>query len=249
MGFLNHSTNNVVIDAVLTEKGRELLARNDNSFNITKFKLGDDEVDYSILKKYGLIIGKEKIEKNTPIFEAVTDENLALKYPLRTFVANNTNSIYAFPYLKIRDYQTTPVALTSNSEASANKSQTISFMTYVNQDQTFNLTESGLIDRDFTVKVFDKLLKLTGVTPFEVVDDIAYYTVSASDGLGEAEFDNQQFAKLVITAIGKTTLDSYKYYAFNSSSDLIKTQVEIIGNNTRSSIIIPVTIKSNTAVN
>ena len=79
MGFLNHSTNNVIIDAVLTEKGRELLARNDNSFNITKFKLGDDEVDYSILKKYGLIIGKEKIEKNTPIFEAVTDENLALK--------------------------------------------------------------------------------------------------------------------------------------------------------------------------
>lgn len=248
MGFLNHSTNNVVIDAVLTEKGRELLSRNDNSFNITKFKLGDDEVDYSILKKYGLIIGKEKIEKNTPIFEAITDENLALKYPLRTFVANNTNSIYAFPFLKTRDYQTIPVSLTSNSEASTNKSQTVSFMTYVNQDQTFNLTESGLIDRDFTVKVFDKLLKVSGVTPFDIIDDIAYYTVSSSNGLGEAEFDNQQFAKFIITAIGKTTLDSYKYYAFNSSSDLIKTQVEIIGNNTRSSIIIPVTITSNTVV-
>ena len=82
MGFLNHATNNVIIDAVLTEKGREYLARNDNTFSISQFRLGDDEVDYATLKKYGLIIGKEKIEKNTPVFEAVTDENIALKYPL-----------------------------------------------------------------------------------------------------------------------------------------------------------------------
>mgnify|MGYP003117462189 CR=1 FL=1 len=145
MGFLNHATNNVIIDAVLTERGRELLSKNDNSFNINKFRLGDDEVDYSILKKYGLIIGKEKIEKNTPIFEAVTDEMLALKYPLRTFIANNTNSIYAFPYLKLRDYQQTPVIITSNSNASSNKNAPISFKTFVNQDSDFTLTESALI--------------------------------------------------------------------------------------------------------
>ena len=76
MGFLNHATNNVIIDAVLTERGRELLSRNDNSFSISKFRLGDDEVDYSILEKYGLIIGKEKIEKNTPVF-------LCAQYPLQ----------------------------------------------------------------------------------------------------------------------------------------------------------------------
>ena len=27
MGFLNHATNNIIIDAVLTERGRELLSR------------------------------------------------------------------------------------------------------------------------------------------------------------------------------------------------------------------------------
>ena len=37
MGFLNHATNNIIVDAVLTEKGREVLARNDGSFNIQKF--------------------------------------------------------------------------------------------------------------------------------------------------------------------------------------------------------------------
>lgn len=249
MGFLNHSTNNVIIDAVLTEKGREYLSNNDNSFNISKFRLGDDEVDYSILQKYGLVIGKEKIEKNTPIFEAVTDGNIALKYPVRTFIANNTTNIYAFPYLKLRDNQPTVVEISSNSAAtSLDKKSTIRFKTYVNQDTDFSLTESGLIDKEFTIKVFDKLLKVTDTPSFDIKDDIAYYSIAASSNDAEADFNNQTFGEFTITAIGKVTSDSYKYYATSASSaadgnrDVIKTQIEIIGNNTKSSIIIPVVI-------
>ena len=40
MGFLDHSTNNIIIDAVLTDRGRELLAANDGSFRIVKFAFG-----------------------------------------------------------------------------------------------------------------------------------------------------------------------------------------------------------------
>ena len=54
MGFLNHATNNIIIDAVLTDKGRELLSRNDGSFKISRFRLSDDEVDYSIVEQYGI---------------------------------------------------------------------------------------------------------------------------------------------------------------------------------------------------
>ena len=72
MGFLDHSTNNIIIDAVLTDTGRRYLARNDGSFSIVKFALGDDEVDYSTISKYGRTVGKERIEKNTPVFEAQT---------------------------------------------------------------------------------------------------------------------------------------------------------------------------------
>lgn len=79
MGFLDHSTNNIIVDAVLTVKGREFLANNDGSFSIVKFALGDDEVDYSIIKQYGRTVGKEKIEKNTPILEALTNGSQALK--------------------------------------------------------------------------------------------------------------------------------------------------------------------------
>jgi len=82
MGFLDHSTNNIILDAVLTDTGRQYLARNDGSFSVYMFALGDDEINYGIIRKYGRTVGKEKIEKNTPIFEALTLESQAQKYKL-----------------------------------------------------------------------------------------------------------------------------------------------------------------------
>ena len=46
MSFLNNQL--VTIDAVLTKKGRELMARNDGSFQITQFALADNEIDYTL---------------------------------------------------------------------------------------------------------------------------------------------------------------------------------------------------------
>ena len=43
MGYLDNTS--VTIDAILTIKGRELLARGGNAFNITQFAVGDDEVE------------------------------------------------------------------------------------------------------------------------------------------------------------------------------------------------------------
>ena len=82
MGFLDHSTNNLILDAVLTDVGRQFLARNDGSFSIHKFALGDDEVNYNVIAKYGRTVGREKIEKNTPIFEALTNQCHSQKYRL-----------------------------------------------------------------------------------------------------------------------------------------------------------------------
>ena len=79
MGFLQQDTNNIILDAVLTDKGRQLLSRNDGSFSIIKFAPGDDEVDYSLITKFGRTVGKEKIEKNTPVFEALTNGAYAQK--------------------------------------------------------------------------------------------------------------------------------------------------------------------------
>ena len=105
MGYLDHSTNNIIVDAVLTDAGRKRLARNDGSFSIFQFALGDDEVDYSIIQQYGRTVGKEKIEKNTPVLEGLTASGLALKhrlasvsneyvthYPVLTMVGNLSNT-------------------------------------------------------------------------------------------------------------------------------------------------------------
>ena len=74
MGFLDHSTNNIIVDAVLTDYGRQKLANQGSAATklIVQYAFADDEVDYSVITKYGVIVGKEKIEKNTPIFEAST---------------------------------------------------------------------------------------------------------------------------------------------------------------------------------
>ena len=82
MGFLDHSTNNIIVDAVLTDLGRQALAN--GTFDITQFSLGDDEIDYTIIEKFGRAVGKEKIIKNTPILEAQTVATLAMKHRLLT---------------------------------------------------------------------------------------------------------------------------------------------------------------------
>ena len=46
MGFLDNTS--ITVDAILTKKGRELLAAGDDSFKITKFALADDEIDYGL---------------------------------------------------------------------------------------------------------------------------------------------------------------------------------------------------------
>jgi len=91
MGFLDHTTNNIIVDAVLTDKGREKLARAEG-LSIIKYAFADTEVDYTILQKYGEIVGKEKIEKNTPIFEANTANHIQTRHSLLTDGSGGTVS-------------------------------------------------------------------------------------------------------------------------------------------------------------
>jgi hypothetical protein len=71
--LLDHSTNTIILDAVLTTKGRRALAQlGAGGFNIASFSLNDDEVQYNLVRQYGRVIGKEYIEKLTPVLEANT---------------------------------------------------------------------------------------------------------------------------------------------------------------------------------
>ena len=84
MGYLNNQV--VTVDAILTKKGRELLAKNDGSFRITQFALADDEIDYTLYNPNhasGSAFYGEAIE-NMPLLEAFPDESQIMKYKLAT---------------------------------------------------------------------------------------------------------------------------------------------------------------------
>jgi len=88
MGFLNNTS--ITVDAILTKKGRELLARGQNEFNITKFALSDDEIDYNLWdvthpngsNYYGAVI------ENMPLLESFVDENQVMRFKLITLPKN-----------------------------------------------------------------------------------------------------------------------------------------------------------------
>lgn len=95
MGYLNNSV--ITVDAILTKKGRELLAQGRGNFNITQFALSDDEVDYDLWNPshpegsdyFGAVI------ENMPITEAIPDETQSMKYKLITL----EKSTVAIPYI------------------------------------------------------------------------------------------------------------------------------------------------------
>lgn len=86
-GFLNAKEQ--VVEAILTDKGREKLA-NGQPLGITKFALSDDEVDYGLYNN-SHPNGSEfagAVIQNMPTLEAFTDETQSMRYKLITLPAS-----------------------------------------------------------------------------------------------------------------------------------------------------------------
>jgi len=84
MGYLNNSI--VTVDAILTTKGRQLLAQGGGAFTITQFALADDEIDYTLYnpnQPSGSAYYGEALQ-NMPLLEAFPQETQTMKYKLVT---------------------------------------------------------------------------------------------------------------------------------------------------------------------
>ena len=177
MGFLDHSTNNIIVDAVLTDLGRQALAN--GTFDITQFSLGDDEVDYTIIQKFGRTVGKEKIIKNTPVYEAQTTATLAIKNRLLTLA--DPTVIYLPTVTVTGDVSGNTVTLGSTTNTSAT-------VTITQDIQGVTSPASKLpIDDVFYVEVPNRFLRLldassstVGITDSRIErgSQTALYTVS-----------------------------------------------------------------------
>lgn len=160
MGYLDGSSNNIILDAVLTDVGRQFLARNDGSFSIHKFALGDDEVNYDIIARYGRTVGKEKIEKNTPVFEASTNPQHALKYRL---VSVSNPNLLRLPTLSLSgdanvDSSNGIVTLGRNQQ----KTATLSVEQVIKDETTIDVE---LRDQTFIVEVPNTFVQILRQVP------------------------------------------------------------------------------------
>jgi len=218
MGFLDHSTNNIILDAVLTDKGRQLLSRNDGSFQIVKYALSDDEVDYTIVKKFGRTVGKEKIEKNTPILEALTTTNVAQKYRLRSISVPNLTRL---PSLTLDGVTSDTITLNVVNT----RSSSVTVKQSIGGDQ---LVPTELVDQVFRVTMNNLFLQLSGVRPVTIdSENIATYLVTRGSSLdtvtGGASFSGTVLVKSSLT----TTM--FNTYGVASDKTLIRTYVTVTG--------------------
>lgn len=219
MGFLDHSTNNIIIDAVLTDQGRKMLADNRGRFKIAFFSLADDEVDYQTIEKFGRAVGKEKIAKNTPIFEAQTKSSLALKHRLLTLP---DPTVIRLPSLSLTATNLSSNLLTFNTSTSSTNAVT------VEQTITGETTiPDGVSDTTFTVLVPDRFLSVQGRTEISVESTtrIASYSITRTDT------NTQNGAKADFTLILQPGLDDtiFNIYGDSDNKNQISSVVSIVG--------------------
>ena len=126
MGYLNNAV--ITVDAILTRKGREALASNDGSFQITQFALADDEIDYTLFNPShpsGSAYYGEAIV-NQPLLEAFPLESQIMKYKLTTLPRGTAKMpVLNLGYAAITLQQGAQLAITPQT------------LNYLGNDQTF----------------------------------------------------------------------------------------------------------------
>ncbi len=220
MGFLQGDTNNLILDAVLTDKGREFLARNDGSFSIVKFAPGDDEVDYTLIQKFGRTVGKEKIEKNTPIFEGLTNGALAQKH--RLVSVSNPNLIRLPTLSFVGEGVDTTSNLVSIGNTTVKRRQLRAFQTIENEDQI----DVELRDQAFLVELSSIFLEIVGGSP-DNVDGRQRATYILTRDAAETALGGSQLTFTIATKA--ITESQFNIFGAISNKNLISTFVKVSG--------------------
>jgi len=215
MGYLNNSV--VTVDAILTKKGRELLARGDGSFLITQFALADDEIDYTLYNPThpsGSAYYGEAIE-NMPLLEAFPDETQVMKYKLATLPRGTAKlPILEAGYASITLKQGASLAITPQT------------LNYLGSSQTFE--SSG-----YTATIADARL-------MSAFSGVGINTAEA-ERLNTQTTLGTNVSKTVIGTtinLSATTVNTL----FGSSRTQLQTTITLIGRDSGARITIPVTV-------
>lgn len=173
MGFQDNS-GEIFIDAVLTDEGRERLARNDGSFAVVRFRLGDDEIDYRFWNELTGSDSKDRKILDTPVFEAFTNEAVALRSPLITIRNARLN------FLPTMEAKPSSVSLREQSD-SVGGGVDVTVSQEIARSQT--ILPAEIIDVNYSVQVDNDLIFVAGETPIAITPfGTATYIIPAAAG-------------------------------------------------------------------
>ena len=216
MGYLDNSS--VTVDAILTNKGRQVLAAGDR-LGITKFALSDDEIDYDLWNPahtlgtnyYGAVI------ENMPILEALPDETQMLRYKLVTL----PKDVIGIPVISVSP---TAISFTSPLQTS-----TITPTTLNMQGANSSLGYTAILSDD-TVAMLD--VSLDGIVDFSGVSTAGNFLSDATT--------NQTTAGNTVVKIGTKFIISPKAQA--DTTKIVRALLTIIGNETGGFKTISITV-------
>lgn len=173
MGFIDNS-GEIFIDAVLTDEGRERLARNDGSFAIVRFRVGDDEIDYRFWNELTGSDSKDRKILDSPIFEAFTNEAVALRYPL---VSIRNARLQFLPLMVAKP---TSISLKEQTDSVGGGADVI-VSQQIARAQT--ILPAEIIDVNYSVELDNDLLLVSSETPIAITPfGTARYILPASPG-------------------------------------------------------------------
>ena len=221
MGYLNNAV--ITVDAILTDRGRELIARGDGSFKITQFALSDDEVDYSLYdptSTSGSAFFGKNIE-NMPLLEAMPKATQNLRYKLTTLPRGTSQ----MPGLAV-GYESIII------KQGATLSITPQTLNYLGNNQVFE--SSG-----YTATIAD-VRTMASFEGVGVQTQLAQ-NLNSTQTLGAATQKTIVGTTLNLRATTVNTL-------FGSSATQIKTSLLVTGRDSGATSTIPITITKNTAV-
>ena len=214
MGYLNNSI--VTIDAILTNKGRELLARGDGSFKITQFALADDEIDYTLYNPThpsGSAFYGQALE-NMPLLEAFPETTQNLKYKLVTLPRGTAK-------MPILDAGFSAISL----KQGASLAITPQTLNYLGNNQVFE--NSG-----YTATIAD-------VRTLSTFNGVGVNT-EAAQALNSTQTIGTNVSKTVVgTTINLTATTVNTLFGTNTQ---LSTTLQIVGRDSGARITIPVTI-------
>ncbi len=236
MGYLDKTS--ITVDAILTKKGRELLARNDGSFEITQFALGDSEIDYTLFNENhpnGTQYSAEAIE-NMPLIEAIPDGGNMMQSKLIT-LARGTSAI---PYIQ--------VANQTGIELAQGAVQSI-------KPRTFNINgnnQAGTESRGYRFTIVDNRLReyvqATGASAKSNSRASARRRNAAQPTVNQQTINTISNTATAETVVGRTfTIQATTNNAlFSTELPSLTTSLIIEGINTGARITIPFTVNSTT---